>query len=117
MTPSDNLWREGYDDSYMHWDEASKTIHWDKRKIPRVNELGDEYYMPNRIVKIDLRDDYGNVVTIPINFKIIWIGEYDPWGDNLKRFKANITEISDTGLVKIMFNKPIENRWFNVTRH
>ena len=33
------------------------------------------------------------------------------------RFTANITEITNTGLVKVLFSTPIENRWFNHTRH
>ena len=117
MGHSENLWKYGYHPDYMTWDEERKTLMWDKKKISRINELGDEYYMPNRIVPVDLVDDYGNVVTYLFNFKIIWIPEWDPYGDNDKRFRANITEISDTGLVKVMFNLPIENRWFNITRH
>ena len=79
--------------------------------------MGDEYYMPNRMVPVELIDDYGNVAKYSINFKIIWIGEFDRYDDLNNRFTANITEITDTGLVKVSFSTPIENRWFNITRH
>ena len=107
----------GFDPNYMHFDPDTKVIHWDKTKIKRTNRFGDEYYMPNRIVNVELEDEYGNIVTYGINFKIIWIGEFDPWADKDVRFTANITEITDTGLVKVLFSTPIENRWFNITRH
>ena len=36
---------------------------------------------------------------------------------NTKNFTANITEISETGLVKVMFSAYVETRYFNDTRH
>lgn len=34
-----------------------------------------------------------------------------------KNFTANITEISETGLVKVMFSTFVEKRYFNITKH
>ena len=101
----------------MVWDEERKTIMFDKAKISRINELGDEYYMDSRTVPLWLIDEYGNKASYSMNFKIIWIGEFDPYDENGARFIANITDITNTGLVKVMFSTAIETKYFNITRH
>lgn len=101
----------------MKWDEDGRTISFDKTKISRLNELGDEYYMDSRTVPLWLIDDYGNKASYTMTFKIIWIGEFDPYDGNGVRFTANITDITNTGLVKVMFSSGIETKYFNITRH
>lgn len=74
MSRSDDLERYGYEPNYMNFDPETKVIHWDKTKIKRTNRYNEEYYMPNRVVTLELEDEYGNIVNYAINFKIIWIG-------------------------------------------
>ena len=68
-------------------------------------------------VYIQLEDTSNNNNYYAIRFKFIWINDfsdyYDPISNN---FTANITDISETGLVKIKFSTELDIKVFNITK-
>ena len=66
---------------------------------------------------IQLEDQNENKNYYAIRFNLVWINDlsefYDPWASN---FTANITEITNTGLVKIKFSTHLDTSPFNITK-
>ena len=58
MSNSEDLEVYGFDSEYMHFDQKTKTLNWDKTKIKRKNRFEEKYFMPNRIVSLELEDEY-----------------------------------------------------------
>ena len=66
---------------------------------------------------IQLEDTNDNKNYYAMRFNFIWINDRSQLFDlGTNNFTANITEISETGLVKIKFSTELDLRHFNITK-